>query len=130
MRALRSRSLRDEARQPLRIEDRLRLIKGRPREAEISGRVADRLTLLAHSAQHLVLNLDQVTSVEERVVGRERGITDSPWPRIQRVVPTQGVRFVVARRFGQLNLLCCVIGIMPSNSRASSPFPRECPFLS
>src|SRR5206468_8261115 len=49
-----------QARQPLRLEDGLGLIKRRPREAEVGGCLSDRFAILADPPQHLVLDLDQV----------------------------------------------------------------------
>ena len=54
-------------RQPVRFVGALRLIPRGPRDAEAGGGMAHRHTVLAHAAQHLVPDLDQVARVEERV---------------------------------------------------------------
>src|SRR6266571_4334431 len=90
VRTLRSWTLRDQTRQPLRLEDRLGLIKGRSREAEIGGCLADRLAILPHPAQHLVLDLDQVAGVEEVIAGSEGGVANRLRSRIQSMLAAQG----------------------------------------
>src|SRR5450759_2977900 len=89
VRPLWPRSLRDQARQPLRLEDGLGLIKRRPREAEVGGCLSDRLAILVDPSQHLVLDLDQVTGVEEVIAGGEGRVAYRPRSRIESVMAAQ-----------------------------------------
>src|SRR2546421_4936280 len=94
VRPLRSGTLGQQPGHPARLENRLSLVEGRSREAEVGGHLADRLALLAAPTQHLVLDLDHVARVEEQIAGREGGVADRLWPRVEGVVATQG-RFLV-----------------------------------
>ncbi len=58
---------RDQAREAAVRELLLCLVEGRAREAELRSGSAHRLAFESHSAQHLVLDLDQVPRVEEVV---------------------------------------------------------------
>ncbi len=61
----RARPSGDQPRQPLIFEGRLSLVESGPREAEGRSRLRDRLSVDPHSAEHLVLDLDQVAGIEE-----------------------------------------------------------------
>src|SRR5438093_291911 len=53
-------------------EGRPSLVEGNPREAEGGGRPGHRVPIGVDAAEHLVLDLDQVAGVEERVAAEER----------------------------------------------------------
>jgi hypothetical protein len=65
---------------PILLEGFQRLIKRGPGEAESRRGASQRVPLVLHAAQHLVLDLDQISGIEKAVVGKQ-GIGDSagPW---------------------------------------------------
>src|SRR5437870_13627589 len=99
VRPLRPRSLRDQARQPLRLEDGLGLIKRRPREAEVGGCLSDRLAILADPPQQLVLDLDQVAGVEEDIPGGEGRVAHRLRWGVERVLAAPGGGLLGAGRW-------------------------------
>lgn len=52
------------------------MVEGGAGEPESGGRRADRLPLLADAAEHLVLDLDEIAGIEERVVDRKSWVGD------------------------------------------------------
>jgi hypothetical protein len=87
--------------------------------------MTDRPAIFANAAQHLILDLDQVARIEKRIAGGEGGVAHRVRPLIERVVQTQGGCLVLARRFGQPNLLWFVTCIMPKHRCASSPLAKN-----
>ena len=62
-----TRPVRQQSRQPARLVSALRLVPGGAGDAEAGRGVAYRHVVLAHAAQHLVLDLEQIARVEERI---------------------------------------------------------------
>jgi len=95
VRSSRSRALGQETRQAVTIEGARCLVEDRAGQAEGAGDVGNRLGLGACAAEHLVLDLDQVSCVEEVGMGTEVGVLDAIGMRVQRVVLAQALRLGV-----------------------------------
>ena len=68
----RSGLVRQQPRKAARFEGPDGLVTSRARQAEAGGAAGDRQALHAHRAQHLVLDLQQVPGVEERLLDEAR----------------------------------------------------------
>ena len=82
---------------PPRLPGALRLIPGRARDAEARSGMAHRHAVLAHAAQHLVLDLEQIARVEERV-RQEQLVAHRLRVRVQAAVLLEGSGLASAGR--------------------------------
>jgi hypothetical protein len=70
----------NEAGEPALLESGLRLIERGPGEAESRRGASHRMALALHAAQHLVLDLDEISGIEKAVLGKQRvGDFAGPW---------------------------------------------------
>ena len=67
--------VRQQTGEPGALQGALRLVEGRPGDAECLGSLADRNAIYLVASHHLVAYLNQVLRVEERIAG-EQGIAD------------------------------------------------------
>jgi len=98
VRATRSRLVRQKSGQTFAVEGRLRLVERLSGEAKRARDGRHRLVIDTHATQHLVLDLEQVVRVEERVVGEER-IGDRVRVCVQKSVSLQRPMLGSALRF-------------------------------
>jgi hypothetical protein len=62
--------VRHQGRQSSLLEGSLRLVKGGTGKPEVGSRLAYRVTVVLHTPQHFVLDLDEIAGIEE-IVGPE-----------------------------------------------------------
>jgi hypothetical protein len=108
----------DQPRDPLLVEDGLRLIERRAREPKRLGRPRHGPALDIHPAEHFVLHLQEIAPIEKVVRGKQR-ILHVLGPGMERAMGAQGIGLGIAARSGghsQCNYAAYRLGL-------SSPIP-------
>ena len=82
--------VRQQRRQAACLEGELCLVPGGPRDAEARSGTADGHAVFAHTAQHLVLDLEQVARIEE-CVGQEQLVANRVGTRVQTAMLLEGI---------------------------------------
>ena len=86
--------VRHQAGKAVLLEGRLRLVEGWPRKTEVRRRIRHGLAFGPHSAQHLVLDLDQIARIEE-IVLEKQVVAHCFRVRVQRPLLLEGPEFGV-----------------------------------
>jgi len=88
--SLRPWLVRDKAGEAAAGESLLSLVESGAGEAELGGALANRGPLPAHPAQHLVLDLDEISGIEE-VTGAKQRVFDPLGVPVQAAALVQGL---------------------------------------
>ena len=87
--SLRAAFVREQAKHPVLLKCRLRLVEGGAGESESVRGFADGLLIHVNLAEHLVLDLQKVVGVEEIAVLKQR-VSDRFGLRIERAMSAEG----------------------------------------
>ena len=129
-RALTASLRRKEATESQLAESLLNLIEAFSAEAELTARLADRISIDRMDAQHLVLDLSAVARVEE-IHFEEVGLNGF-WVRVQRTGSNQGLLFGKCGHGKKTNKgadICQVKNAHPSNEESGGGAGRRRTFL-